>query len=128
PEWFWEGEKGSSILSIGAGKGYFERKFWNKFDKTYVIDPSERTQRSLEYFPISNAQFITRSLFDAPLRLTPTPTYCWLGSCIHYIFAEFYGWAFLQKLAMMVSDTLLIDAGVFDADAPQGQYLRSNWH
>ena len=24
PEWFWKGEKGASILSIGTGKSYFE--------------------------------------------------------------------------------------------------------
>lgn len=127
PEWFWRGEKGSSILSVGAGKLYFERKYWREFDSIYVIDPSDRTRRSLECFPIPNARFVSTSLFDAPLRLTGPPKYCWIGASIHYLFAEFYGWAFLRKLAMLVSDTLIIDGGVFDAQAPQGQYLLEKW-
>jgi hypothetical protein len=127
PEWFWQGEEGSSLLSIGTGKAYFERKHWSRFEKVYAIDPSEKTRLSLAYFPIPNTEWIGGSIFYTSPRLHSMPKYGWLGACIHYLFGEFHGWWFMQKLAMMVSDTLVIDAGVFDSDSVQGKYLLELW-
>ena len=124
PDWFWAGEEGAAILSVGTGKGYFERKFWGRFDRIYIIDPSVNTSLSLKYYPIANAEFLAQSLYDAPFYFERAPKYCWLGASIHYLFGEFNGWHFMQKLAMMVSDSIIVDAGVFDGESPQGQYLR----
>jgi hypothetical protein len=129
PPWFWEGEPGASLLSIGTGKGYFERKYWRNFERVYSIDPSTETHRGLAYFPIPNVSLVGSSLFDVFWRdrNEPTPKYAWLGACIHYVFREFHGWEFMRKLAMIVSDTLVIDAGVFDSDTPQGKFLLDMW-
>ena len=127
PEWFWEGAEGASILSIGTGKGYFERKYWKSFDKIYVVDPSDSTHRSLKTLPAPNCEFLGYSLFDVPVHLNVVPRYGWMGASSHYLFGEFYGWSYMQKIAMMVSDTLVIDGGVFDSDTAQGQYLLSLW-
>ncbi len=129
PGWLWEGEQGSTILSIGTGKGYFERKYWGKFDKIYIIDRSDKTRLSLQYFPIPNAEYLGESLFHVIWGYRPKVVlkYGWLGASIHYLFGEFHGWEFMKKIAMMVSDTLVIDAGVFDADTPQGRYLLEKW-
>lgn len=127
PSWFWEGEADATILSIGTGKGYFERKYWKNFSQILCIDPSNNTCHSLKHFPVSNVQLLARSLYDAPFHLSPTPKYGWIGAAVHYLFGEFYGWSFMQKLAMMISDTLVIDAGVFDAESPQGKFLMSQW-
>ena len=127
PPWFWHGEAGSTMLSVGAGKGYFERKYWRAFDKIYMIDPSDRTALSLQYFPVRNGELIGTSIFNISPRIPNLPTHCWMGACIHYLFGEFHSWSFMKKLAMMVSDTVVIDGGVFDGDAPQGRYLLEQW-
>lgn len=128
PEWFWKGEEGASIVSIGTGKGYFERKYWHKFDGVYVVDPSESTHKSFEVSPLFNLAGSYRSLFDLPVHFDAPPKYGWMGASSHYAFGEFYGWSFMQKLAMMVSDTLIIDGGVFDASSQQGEFLLRKWH
>jgi hypothetical protein len=127
PGWFWQGEPGAELLTIGAGKGYFERKYWDRFNRVFVIDPSEKTRLSFDYFPVRNVSYLGGSLFDLSCRLGPVPKYGWLGASIHYVFGEFLGWGFMHKLAMMVSDTLLVDGGVFDADTPLGRHLLANW-
>lgn len=127
PDWFFEGESGANILSIGTGKGYFERKYWGAFNKIYSIEPSEKTQLSFRYYPIPNLEHMGDSLFNVSPRLLSTPKYGSMGACIHYLFAEFHGWEFMYKLAMMISDTLVVDAGVFDADTPQGNRLFESW-
>jgi hypothetical protein len=33
----------------------------------------------------------------------------------------------MHKLAMLVSDSVVIDAGVFDGDGPQGRFLQQTW-
>ncbi len=52
PEWFWEGPYGTTALSIGTGRGYFERKHWSRFDHIYVIDPADRTRLWQRYFKV----------------------------------------------------------------------------
>jgi hypothetical protein len=121
PDWFWEGEEGAAILSIGTGKAHIERKFWRKFRKIYCIDPADQTRLSLDYFPIANAAYLARSLFGVSHRTTAK--YGWLGSSIHYLFGEFHGWEFMHKLAMMISDVLVVDAAVFEGESAQGQRL-----
>lgn len=127
PEWFWRGEGGATMLSVGSGKAYFERRYWRGFDKVFVVDPSHLTYHSLMYYPVANVEFLGASLFDLSPRMQPLPKHAWFGACIHYLFGEFHGWAFMHKLAMMVSDTVVVDAGVFDADSPQGSYLSHRW-
>lgn len=127
PEWFWRGEPGATILSVGSGKTYFERKYWRGFDKVFVVDPSHLTYHGLMHYPVANVEFLGASIFDISPRILPLPKYAWLGSCAHYLFDEFHGWGFIEKLAMMVSDTIIIDAGVFDRDSQQGSYLIKHW-
>lgn len=127
PPWFWTGEPNSAILSLGTGKGYFERKYWRNFARIYSIDPSIKTQLNLEYFPIPNFQYLSDSLFHVAPDMSVGVKYGWLGASIHYLFGEFHGWEFMHKLAMIVRDTLVVDAGVFDSDTPQGKVLAENW-
>lgn len=126
PEWFWGNGPSARILSIGTGKAYFERKYWQQHEKIYVIDPSESTALGLTHFPLPNAEWLGTSLYDAPFHFDRPPQHAWLGASVHYLFGEFHGWHFMQRLAMMVSETLVIDAGVFDADSPQGKFLLEN--
>lgn len=129
PDWFWRGEKGVSILSVGLGKGYFERKYWGDFDEVFIVEPSEKSRVALEHFPGENLQLLGQSLFDVSWRhrRDSVPKYGWLGACAHYLFREFYGWEFMAKLAMLVSDTLVLDATVIDGDGPQGRFLADLW-
>jgi hypothetical protein len=123
PAWFWGEDAAARILSIGTGKAYFERKYWTKNDRIYVVDPSENTRLGLTHFPLANVEYLGGSLYDAALPTDQPPAHGWLGASIHYLFGEFHGWHFMQRLAMMVSDTLVVDAGVFDSDSPHGRYL-----
>ncbi|HEY5914476.1 MAG TPA: hypothetical protein VJA21_28130 [Verrucomicrobiae bacterium] len=127
PTWCWSGEAGSTVLSIGCGKAYWERKLWTPFEKVYIIDPSENTRLSLSYFPIPNAEFLGTTLFDQHIYLKHTPKYGWFGASIHYLFGEFYGWEFMFKLGMMISDSIIIDAGVFDPDTRHGKVFLDGW-
>lgn len=127
PEWFWRGEAGATMLSVGSGKAYFERKYWRDFNKVFVVDPSQLTYHGLVYYPVANVEYLGGSIFNLSPRFQPLPKYAWLGACVHYLFDEFHGWEFMQKLAMMVSDTLIVDAGVFDRDSTQGKYLLQRW-
>lgn len=128
PDWFWTGEPGEAILSLGAGKLYFERRYWRAFEQVAVVDPAERTRLAVQRdrrFP--NLCYLARDLFSVPSRLPLTPKYGWIGAASHYVFAEQCGWEFLARLAMLISDTLVIDGGVFDGDTPTGQRLLDRW-
>lgn len=129
PAWFWEGEHHATGLSIGTGRGYFERKYWTKFDRIYVVDPSERTHLWQRFFKVWNVEILGSSLFDLSFRhrISPIARYGWLGSCSHDLFAEFFGWEFMWKLAMLVTNTLVIDGGVFDRTTPAGEEIVRMW-
>ena len=127
PAWCWTGEPGAAMLTIGTGKAYLERKYWSNFDRLYVIDPSEQTRAALEFFPQPNVQYLGASLFNQGVHHQPVAKYAWFGASIHYLFGEFHGWEFMHKLAMMVSDTVVVDAGVFDADTRHGKVFLESW-
>jgi hypothetical protein len=125
PSWFFNGEAGQSLLSVGPGKCYFERKYFRDFEHIYMVESSEKSRRLLEYIPIHNGSYAGTSLFSAA-GLT-TCKYGWLGACIHYLYGEFYGWEFMHRLGMMVHDSLVIDGGTFERHTPQGKLLTETW-
>lgn len=127
PAWFWDGEEGQSILTIGSGKGYYERRYWGNFERVFVVDPSDKTRLSFHYFPARNVSYLGPTLFKVSPYVELTPKYGWLGACIHYLFGEFHGWEFMRKLAMIVSDTLIVDAGIFEPDTRHGSVMLDSW-
>jgi hypothetical protein len=126
PEWFWRGVPGEGLLSVGTGKAYFERRYWGDFERIHAVDPSEQARAGLHMFPVRNLVSSSTSLFEIG-TFDPVPRYGWVGAALHYLFAEFCGWEFMWKLAMLVSDTLVIDAAVLDADTRQGKHLMQTW-
>jgi glycosyltransferase involved in cell wall biosynthesis/tetratricopeptide (TPR) repeat protein len=126
PPWFWHGEPGSTLLSVGAGKAFFERAHWRSFEQIVVVDPSPRVSAALERFPVENAVYAGSSLFALDPSQT-TATHAWLGASSHHVFREFYGWEFMEKLAMLVSGTVVIDGGVFELESRSGRELASRW-
>jgi len=129
PGWFWGGEPGSRLLSVGPGRAYFERKHGRGFETIYAVEMTERGRFALQLLPMPNCELLGASLFEVSWRhrVTPMARYGWFNACIHELFREFHGWEFMWKLAMLVSDTVVIDGGIFDAGLPRGRALLEGW-
>ena len=109
------------------GKASPSGRYGSEFKTIHIVEPSPRTKAGLYYFPIENGYLAATSLFDLSYVIGKVPRYAWFGASIHYAFAEHYGWGFMHKLAMLVSDQVAVDAGVFDHDTPAGRHLASFW-
>lgn len=101
---------GDLLLDCGCAEGNFIGDFAPIYKKVIAFDPNPKSielakKQTLDF---KNVEVYNKSFKDfEPKEIHPNVV--WMGNSFHYIFMEYRGFSFYQKLLEMVSDYLIIE-------------------
>ncbi len=101
---------GRLLIDVGCATGYFEVQLASKYQKIIAFCPHEgeiktakKATIGLKNVEVSLNTFGSYNFKDAKADMV------YLGNCIHYIFIEYKGWSFMEKLLSISEDYLIIE-------------------
>lgn len=100
---------GKLLIDIGCASGYFEVELSNLYKKIIAIAPkqeeikiainSTKHLKNVEIYQSTFKNFNFKEAADV----------VWVGNCLHYIFMEYNGYAFINKLLTISKKYLIIE-------------------
>jgi len=119
---------GNLLIDIGCATGYFEVALANKYNKIIAITPEKHeyekafiTTQNLENVEVYQSSFKNFNFNNIEADVA------FLGNCIHYIFIEYNGFNFVDKLLSIAKDYLIIEYPYnIDLDESDMKVLKNN--
>jgi hypothetical protein len=118
---------GDLLIDIGCSHAYFEIELTNLYKKIIAITPKEEEYLlAIKYTKHLKNVEIYQSTFKNFDFKEPADM-VWMGSCLHYIFMEAYGYSFIDKLLKISKNYLIIEYICdFTIDSEDVKVLKDN--
>ncbi len=118
---------GDLLIDIGCSTGYFEIELANLYKRIVAIAPKkeefELAVNSTKH--LKNVEIYQNTFKN--FNFKESADVVWFGNSMHYIFMEYYGYAFMDKLLKISKDYLIIEY-IYDynLDSEDTRVLKSN--